>query len=226
MIGISVIAAVFLVGIQDGNRTYGDLARVRMLKSSYAMWKDHKLLGVGLANWQKEYADKYILKKEIKKDARQRYLDWKKASEQRAAVAKKAVEWKTKAKKKAVTRREVIRIRAWQNEAIKSEAAFDMPHNVIAWSFSTTGVIGGIGYLLFVLYYGRMFYNKIKENSNERILYVGLWSFLAVTIHGLADAGITNKEAARFFFLILGISLQYSYTKNGKSMSEFADNVY
>ena len=26
---------------------------LRQLKSCYAMWQDHKLLGVGLENWQK-----------------------------------------------------------------------------------------------------------------------------------------------------------------------------
>ena len=92
-----------------------------------------------------------------------------------------------------------------------------MPHNVIAWFFSTTGIIGGIGYLLFVLYYGRLFYRKLKESPDGWILYVGLWSFLAVTIQGLADAGITNKEAARLLFLLLGVSLILCHNKAGLS---------
>lgn len=212
-VGVAVVAVVLLLGIQGGNRTYGDLARVRMMQASYAMWQDHKLLGVGLENWQKEYAGKYILKDEIKKEALQRYQDRKKAVEQRYAAAKKAIEQKeaaapkTEAEKNAAAKREADRIAAWQNAAIKSESSFDMPHNVIAWFFSTTGIIGGIGYLLFVLYYGRLFYSKLQDNPNEWILYVGFWSFLAVTIHGLADAGITNKETARLLFLILGVAL-------------------
>ena len=197
--GAAVVAVVFLIGIQDGNRTYGDAARVRMLQSSYAMWQDHKLLGVGLYNWQKEHATHYILKEEIKKETYQRYLDWKKAAEQRAVSTKKDAD----------------NIAAWQKAAIKEESSFDMPHNVIAWFFSTTGIIGGIGYLLFVSYYGRLFYRKLKENPNEWILYVGLWSFLAVTIQGMADAGITNKEAARLLFLLFGISLNLCYNKAG-----------
>ena len=285
MVGIAMVAAVFQVGIQDGNRTYGDSARVRMWKASYAMWQDHKLLGVGLENWQKEYATHYILKDEIKKEVRQRYLDWKKEEAQKAAAAKKAeaarkaaeqkkaaaqkaavarkaakqkktapknspagkpvgqktVANKTKpqltaaqkaaaakaaAARKAAAKKEADWLATQQNAAIKAESEFDMPHNVIAWFFSTTGIIGGIGYLLFVLYYGRLFYRKLKNNPNEWIVYVGLWSFLAVAIHGLADAGITNKEAARLLFLIMGIALNFSYIEEEKQLSESTGNVY
>lgn len=279
-VGAAVVAVVLLVGIQDGNRQGGDLARVRMWKASYAMWQDHKLLGVGLENWQKDYAGRYILKDEIKMEARQRYLDWKKAQQaaaakkaaeakkaaaQKAAAAKKATEQKktvvqnapakkpatqkpavqkpklqltpaqkaaaakaaaqkAEAAKKAAAKKEADHIAVWQNAAIKIESSFDMPHNVIAWFFSATGIIGGTGYLLFVLYYVRLFYSKLKDNPKEWILYVGLWSFLAVTIHGLADAGITNKETARLIFLILGIALNLHYIKS-ESQSESADSV-
>ena len=225
MVGIAMVAAVFQVGIQDGNRTYGDSARVRMLQASYAMWQDHKLAGVGLDNWQKEYATHYILKDEIKKEVRQRYLDWKKEEAQKAAAAKVAAQ-KAAAAKKAAAKKEADWLAAQQNAAVKSESEFDMPHNVIAWFFSATGAIGGIGYLLFVLYYGRLFYSKLKENPNEWILYAGFWSFLAVTIHGLADAGITNKETARLLFLILGIALNFCSIDREKQLAESTDIVY
>ena len=166
------------------------------------------------------------MKKEIKKEARQRYLDEKKEKNQRAAIAKNAAVKKAKARKKLTAKREKIRIAALQKAAVKSESAFDIPHNVIAWFFSTTGLIGGIGYLLFVAYYGRLLYCKIKDNPGEWIFYVGLWSFLAITMHGLVDAGITNKEAARLLFLILGISLNFHYIEREKHLSELTDNVY
>lgn len=275
-VGAAIVAVVLLTGIPGGEiREYSDAARLRQLKSCYAMWKDHKLLGVGLENWQKEYADKYILKDGIKQEARQRYLDAKKAAEKRAAAARKAVEQKkaaaqkateqkkkavqnvpatkpaaqkpavqkpkpqltpeqkaaaakkaaeqkkaaaqkAEAAKKAAAKREADRIAAWQNAVIKQEAGFPIPHNVIAWFFSATGVMGGIGYLLFVAYYCRLLYSKMKENPGEWILYVGFWSFLAIAVHGLVDAGITNKEAARLLFLILGITLNLRYTGREK----------
>lgn len=225
-VGTAVVGVILFGGIQREERTYSDSARVRMWRSSYAMWKDHKLLGVGLENWQKEYAGKYILKKEIKKEARQRYLDEKMEKNQRASIAKKAAMKKAKARKKVIAKREAVRIAASQKAAVKYESAFDMPHNVIAWFFSTTGIIGGIGYLLFVVYYSKLLYSKIKDNPGGWIFYVGLWSLLAVTIHGLVDAGITNKEVARLLFLVLGISLNYRYTEKEKRLSESTGNVY
>lgn len=264
-IGTAAIAAVLLVGIQGGNRTYGDSARIWMWKASYVMWQDHKLLGVGLENWQQEYIDKYILKDEIKQEVLQRYQDWKKAAEQRAAAQKaaatkkaaaekvsakkptaqkptvqkpqpqltpeqkaaaaKAAAQKAEAVKKEASKKEADRIAAGQKAAIKSHSSFDMPHNVIAWFFSTTGILGGIGYLLFILYYCRLFYSKLKGCSNEWILYVGLWTFLAITFHGLVDAGITNKEAARLLFLILGVSLNLRSIERGKRLAESSKNI-
>ena len=80
-----------------------------MWKASYAMWQDHKVLGAGLENWQKEYAGKYILKDEIKREVRQQYLDWKKEEEKRIAATKKealdkAANLKTEAEKKAAAK--------------------------------------------------------------------------------------------------------------------------
>lgn len=144
--------------------------------------------------------------------------------EQKAAAAKAAAQ-KAEAAKKAAAKREADRIAAWQKAAIKNESSFDMPHNVIVWFFSTTGIIGGVGYLLFVAYYCRLLYSKIKENPSEWICCVGLWAFLAITIHGLVDAGITNKEAARLLFLILGISLNLRYIESGRHLSESTVNV-
>ena len=228
--GVAVVAVVLLAGIQDGNRTYGDSARVRMWKASYAMWQDHKLLGVGLENWQKEYANKYILKDEIKKAVRQQYLGWKKEEERRVAATQKSKPQLTAeqmvAAKRAEAKRDEDSIAEWQKVIIKQESAFDMPHNVIAWFFSTTGIIGGIGYCLFVLYYGRLFYSKLKESHDEWILYVGLWTFLAVTIHGMVDAGITNKEAARLLFLILGIVLNLRPVEREKNLAKLTENIY
>ena len=155
IVGVAVVAVVLLIGIQDGNRQGGDSARVRMWQASYAMWQDHKLLGVGLENWQHEYANKYILKDEIKKAVRQQYLGWKKEEERRVAATQKSKPQLTAeqmvAAKRAEAKRDEDSIAEWQKVIIKQESAFDMPHNVIAWFFSTTGIIGGIGYCLFYI---------------------------------------------------------------------------
>lgn len=47
-------------GNKGAVRSY-DNERVLLLKSSYAMWSDHKILGVGLRHWHDEYLAHYIL---------------------------------------------------------------------------------------------------------------------------------------------------------------------
>lgn len=99
-----------------------------MWKSSYAMWQDHKFLGVGLANWQKEYATHYILKDEIRQEILQRYLDGKKAASQRAAAAKKATEAKKAAEqKKAAERKKTVVKNAPAKKPVAQKPAVQKP---------------------------------------------------------------------------------------------------
>lgn len=134
-----------------------DTERMLLLQSSYAMWQDHKLLGVGLNNWAEEYQQKYIMEN-------------------------------------------------------ATERELSVPHNTIAWFFTTTGVIGGAGYLFFVLYYTMLLIRKISlETIRDRwIFYAVLLAFLAVNIHGMVDVGLTHKGIARLLYLLLGFALYSS----------------
>ena len=134
-------------------RSY-DMERVLLLQSSYAMWQDHKLLGVGLENWEKEYKDKYILP-----DAKERDLP--------------------------------------------------VPHNTLAWFMTTTGIIGGTGYLFYVFYYVVLLFRRTGEATVRKkwIIYAVLLSFIAVNLHGMVDVGIASKGIARLIYLLLGFAL-------------------
>ena len=46
------------------------------------------------------------------------------------------------------------------------------------------------------------------------MLAAGLWVFLAINIHGLLDAGITDKGIARLLYLMLGLALSYACVEN------------
>ena len=129
-----------------------DSERILLLKSSYTMWNEHKVLGVGFDNWGKEYQNKYIL-----------------------------------------------------DEA--NERTLDMPHNTIAFFFSSTGIIGGFGYLVFIFGTLCFLIKKIIEYPENLYIQAMLWAFIAVFTHGMVDAGITNKMAARLVFGFLGITL-------------------
>lgn len=62
--GIAIIVlisgALFAFMTTFGGRSY-DNERILLAKSSYHMWSDHKVFGVGFDNWKKEYQTKYIL---------------------------------------------------------------------------------------------------------------------------------------------------------------------
>ncbi len=171
---------------------YDNTTRLRAMKFSYNMWKDHKLLGVGLANWRKEYTTHYVDKEEVRNAAHQYYVS-----------RKQKTGGKYSAKEDA----------AWQKAALRAELGFRLPHNVTAWFFSTTGILGGVGYLFFLLSYLYLLLQKAKEYPDEWLLAAGLWLFLAITIHSVVDVGIIYKGAARLQYIMLGITLSYAYTR-------------
>lgn len=255
------VAAVSALVVNRGGSLQNEAARLRMLRSSYAMWQDHKLTGLGLANWQKEYGTTYLLKEEVEAEALQRYRAWKKAAEQRAAAARKAAAAKKAAEqkkaatqkapetkavapkpkpqptatqkaaaarkaaaaKKAAAEREAKQIAAWKQAAIKREMAFDIPHNVPAWFFSTTGSLGGFGYLFFAGGYIWLFCREIKRGKDSWIHAVGFWTFLAFTVHGMVDAGIIIKSIARLLYLVMGLSISYYCLADRQRIPEESD---
>ena len=157
-VSVSGLMSAFMAG---GMQRRYDTERLLLLQSSYTMWQDYKLLGVGLNNWAKSYQQKYIMK-----NAKERDLG--------------------------------------------------VPHNTMLWFFTTTGVIGGAGYLFFILYYTVLLCRKIGlETTRDRwVLYAVLLAFLAINIHGMVDVGFTHKGIARLLYLLLGFAIYRSYTKN------------
>lgn len=153
---LSLIAIIAFSGLAmdkiDFNftRPY-DMERVRLIQSSYNMWLDNKLVGVGLNNWQENYIQKYILP-----EAR--------------------------------------------------EPELDFPHNTIAYFFSTSGVIGGVGFLVFTFGMIVFLFNLLRKYPNNIYVQAMLWSFVAFSIHGLVDAGFLMKQGERLLFTLLGIT--------------------
>lgn len=153
---LSLIAIIAFSGLAmdkiDFNftRPY-DMERVRLIQSSYNMWLDNKLVGVGLNNWQENYIQKYILP-----EARERELEF--------------------------------------------------PHNTIAYFFSTSGVIGGVGFLVFTFGMIVFLFNLLRKYPNNIYVQAMLWSFIAFSVHGLVDLGFLMKQGERLLFTFLGIT--------------------
>ena len=156
--GLVLAAVCFELALGSGvaGRSFlkKDLERECLIPSSYHMRLDHKITGVGLANWAPVYVKSYILK-----------------------------------------------------EAKRRDISIGAPHNAIAWFFSATGVIGGTGYLFFLLYYIVLLTREIKQQSDPWMIYAGLWAFLAINLHGMVDMGIILKQGARLLYLMLGLAL-------------------
>ncbi|NJE34561.1 O-antigen ligase domain-containing protein, partial [Megasphaera sp. SW808] len=150
-----VATGLIVVMTQHYQRGY-DYERVLLVQSSYKMWNDHKLYGVGYSRWQKEYKEKYI-----------------------SPEAK--------------------------------EPDLPMPHNTFAEYFSTTGVIGGLGYSIFVFGSIIILIKKMKEDITNPYIQALLWVSISILAHGLVDAGLRNKFVARLYFGFWGITLASVY---------------
>ncbi len=145
-----VVSGVAFLGLSIFQRSY-DNERMLLIQSSYAMWLDHPLYGVGFSNWKEQYQSHYI-----------------------SPMAK--------------------------------EPDLPMPHNNVAFFFSTTGIIGGLGYGIFTIGLLLLLIKKIVKYPKNVYYQAALWSFIAISVHGLVDSGITNKFNMQILFFCLGIA--------------------
>ena len=153
--------------------------------------------------------------KQVAKEKTEKKVAIQKPKAKLTAKQKAAVRRKRKAAKK-----EAARKAAFQDRALKHEAELPIPHNVVAWFFSTTGIVGGMGYLFFVCYYLWRLYRKVIEEPENWASFAGFWFFIATNFHGLFDNTITYKGAARLLYLMLGLALTYSQYKKQEALTE------
>lgn len=133
--------------------------RIEMLDASYAMWQDHKLLGVGLANWAENYySERYHPQTGI-------------------------------------------------------EQNLTMPHNMPIYFFSTAGLLGGAGYLAFLVLSFAALYRAAGRTKDKWLAAAAFAAFFAFHIHGLVDSTIINKIPARIFFALMGYALAAMLSK-------------
>lgn len=155
------VSGVAFLGLSTFQRSY-DNERMLLIQSSYAMWKDNPVYGVGFSNWKEQYQSHYI-----------------------SPMAK--------------------------------EPNLPMPHNNVAFFFSTTGIIGGIGYIVFTIGLLLLLIKKIVKYPQNVYYQAALWSFIAISVHGFVDSGITNKFNMQILFLCLGIAFA---SENNKTVTK------
>lgn len=155
------VSGVAFLGLSTFQRSY-DNERMLLIQSSYAVWKDNPVYGVGFSNWKEQYQSHYI-----------------------SPMAK--------------------------------EPNLPMPHNNVAFFFSTTGIIGGIGYIVFTIGLLLLLIKKIVKYPQNVYYQAALWSFIAISVHGFVDSGITNKFNMQILFLCLGIAFA---SENNKAVTK------
>ena len=157
----AAVSGVAFLGLSTFQRSY-DNERMLLIQSSYAMWKDNPVYGVGFSNWKEQYQSHYI-----------------------SPMAK--------------------------------EPNLPMPHNNVAFFFSITGIIGGIGYIVFTIGLLLLLIKKIVKYPQNVYYQAALWSFIAISVHGFVDSGITNKFNMQILFLCLGIAFA---SENNKAVTK------
>jgi len=97
------------------------------------------------------------------------------------------------------------------------EKGIGVPHNVIFFYFSTTGIMGGIGYIGFL--FGLIWYlaKKLKAQPDNLLIQAMLWSLMAITVHGMVDTGIQARLVFRLFSAYMGVTVaSILLTEHGK----------
>lgn len=160
---ILIMGAVALIGVNSyrDNATGGE--RVIMLESSYHMWQDHKLSGIGMAHWKENYYGRY-------------------------------------------------------RPEGQHERGLDMPHNMIIFYMSTTGIIGAIGYATYVVFTLLGMLKLVKSDVEINYIHAaGICIFCGfVVIHGLVDGTIINSNISKIFYLLFG----YAVSEKDKALKE------
>lgn len=129
--------------------------RFLMWETSYHMFLDHPVAGIGLDEWQEAYAE-------------------------------------------------------GSYHPIESrEAGQIMPHNVFVYFFSTAGLLGGGGYLLYVAFMFVALVLGVFDKKSGPFSWAMLFMFTAATVHGLVDQTFILKMTGRMYYLLLGVGLLF-----------------
>lgn len=82
----------------------------------------------------------------------------------------------------------------------------DLPHahNMTLQILSTTGILGGLGYLSFIVLMALGIYRSSVYLDNKVAFAIITAVFIASTVHGLVDIPQLNRFPARIYFALLG----------------------
>lgn len=87
------------------------------------------------------------------------------------------------------------------------EPKLSLPHNNIANFFSGAGVLGGGGFVLFMLSVLYVLLRALRTQPDNHYIYAMLWVWIAISVHGMVDNSFFGRYNDRLFFAMLGVAL-------------------
>lgn len=87
------------------------------------------------------------------------------------------------------------------------EKGHTMPHNMPIYFFSTAGIIGGVGYIIFIFLNFIVLIHGFNLAEDKWLAIAMISAYLSFLIQGMVDTTIINKIPARIYFGLLGYSL-------------------
>lgn len=94
-----------------------------------------------------------------------------------------------------------------------------MPHNVFIYFFTTGGIIGGIGYILYCMSVAVWMIRQVREDCNC-INIALLFIFVAATTHGIVDQTFILKLTGRIYYMLLGAGIVFQRWMNIDKINE------
>lgn len=94
-----------------------------------------------------------------------------------------------------------------------------MPHNVFIYFFTTGGIIGGIGYILYCISVAVWMIRQVREDCNC-INIALLFIFVAATTHGIVDQTFILKLTGRIYYMLLGAGIVFQRWVNMDKINE------
>lgn len=85
------------------------------------------------------------------------------------------------------------------------EQGLSMPHNMMLYYLSTGGILGGLGYLTYLVATIAGLYVAVKNRRDYYWCLMVSVIFLSFFLQGLVDTTIINKIPSRMYFALMGI---------------------
>ena len=96
------------------------------------------------------------------------------------------------------------------------EQDLSMPHNMFLYFLSTGGILGALGYVLYLISTGFGLAMVIREKKDFLLALTVSVIFFSFFIQGIVDTTIINKIPARMYFALMGVIAGLQVTRKSK----------